>query len=420
MSTISSRDEGASDETAQADSHDRLVTWALALAQLVSWGSVYYSFSLLVVPMEQTMGWSRTATNAALSVGLLVSGFAAYPIGRWIDLGLGRRVMVVGSVIAAAMLLLWAGAQSLTVLFVAWIGLGISMAATFYDPVFAVVTHRYPRSFRTKITLITLVAGFASTVFIPLTQLLVGSVGWRTSLVVLAALNLIICLPIHVLAIRSSRADVSSRPNDGAVKLANDAATRRALRTPTFWALAVCFTAYYATFAALTFHLVPLMVERGVSNAVLVTTMALIGPAQVAARAVWFTFGRTVHVSTVGIIVVALFPLSTIVLISAGHSAALLWLFALCYGAANGLMTILRGTIVQDLMWTEGYGAVSGMLSFPSNVAKGIAPIAAASIWSFTHGYVAVEWTVFLVSILSAIAFFVAVRVSRHAATSAA
>jgi predicted MFS family arabinose efflux permease len=208
--------------------------------------------------------------------------------------------MAVGSVIAAAMLLLWADAGSLTVLFIAWIGLGISMAATFYDPVFAVVTHRYPRSFRNKITLITLVAGFASTVFIPLTQLLVGSVGWRTSLVVLAALNLIVCLPIHVLSIRSSRADEGSRPDNGAVKLANNAATRRALRSPTFWALAVCFTAYYATFAALTFHLVPLMVERGVSNAVLVTTMALIGPAQVAARAVWFTFGRTV--SRIGVL----------------------------------------------------------------------------------------------------------------------
>ncbi|SAL75458.1 major facilitator transporter [Caballeronia peredens] len=417
---MSNRSESASGNPAPADSEDKLITWALALAQLVSWGSVYYSFSLLVVPMEQGMGWSRTSTNAALSVGLLVSGFAAYPIGRWIDHGLGRRVMAVGSVIAAAMLLLWAGAQSLTLLFVAWIGLGISMAATFYDPVFAVVTHRYPRSFRTKITLITLVAGFASTVFIPLTQLLVGSVGWRTSIVVLAALNLVVCLPIHVMAIRSSRSrtDAGSRPESRDVKLANDAATRRALRTPTFWALAVCFTAYYATFAALTFHLVPLMVERGVSNAVLVTSMALIGPAQVAARAVWFTFGRTVHVSTVGTVVVTLFPLSTVILISAGHSATLLWLFALCYGAANGMMTILRGTIVQDLMWTEGYGAVSGMLSFPSNIAKGIAPIAAAGIWNLTHGYVAVEWTVFLVSILSAIAFFVAVRASRHAAVS--
>ncbi|EIM97554.1 hypothetical protein [Paraburkholderia hospita] len=82
------------------------------------------------------------------------------------------------------------------------------------------------------------------------------------------------------------------------------------------------------------------------------------------------------------------------------------------------MMTILWGTIVQDLMWTKGYGAVSGMLSFPSNVAKGVAPIAAASIWNFTRGYVAVEWTVFLVSILSVTAFFLAVRVSRHATTA--
>lgn len=54
----------------------------------------------------------------------------------------------------------------------------------------------------------------------------------------------------------------------------------------------------------------------------------------------------------------------------------------------------------------------------PSNVAKGVAPIAAASIWNFTRGYVAVEWTVFLVSILSVTAFFLAVRVSRHATTA--
>ncbi|WP_374954953.1 MFS transporter [Paraburkholderia sp. BL21I4N1] len=392
-----------------------LPTWALALAQLVSWGSVYYSFSLLMVPMEQTMGWSRTATNGALSVGLLVSGLAAYPVGRWIDHGLGRRVMVAGSLVAASMLLLWSTAQSLTLLFVVWIGLGAAMAATFYDPVFAVVTHAHPRTYKAKITLITLVAGFASTVFIPLTQFLVGEWGWRLALVALAAANLLVCLPIHFVAIRSSRCLDISKPSPTDVKRLNNAATRRALRTPSFWALAVSFTAYYATFAALTFHLVPLMVERNVTNAVLVTTMALIGPAQVMARAVWFVFGRGVHVSRIGFIVVTLFPISTVILICAGNSPSLLWLFALCYGAANGMMTILRGTIVQDLMWTEGYGAVSGMLSLPSNIAKGIAPIAAAAIWSLA-GYGAVEWTVFAVSLISAVGFFFAVHASRKLA----
>ena len=391
---------------------ESLTIWALAFAQLVSWGSVYYSFSLLVVPMEHAMDWSRTATNAALSLGLLVSGFAAYPVGRWIDRGLGRRVMSIGSIVATAMLLLWAGTSSLAVVFVAWIGLGVSMAATFYDPLFAVLTHRYPQRYKTRITLVTLVAGFASTVFIPLTQFLIGAAGWRVTLVALAGCNLAICLPIHALAIRSSRLDTASRRASVERKRADDSAAGRALRTPAFWALVICFTSYYATFAALTFHLVPLMVERGVSNTVLVITMALIGPAQVIARAVWFAFDRKVTITTVGYIVVTMFPVSTLILNFAGKSAMLLWLFALCYGGANGMMTILRGTIVQEFLWTEGYGAISGMLSLPSNLAKGIAPIAAATIWSLTRSYPAVEWTVSLVSMISAVCFFVAARVS--------
>src|SRR5471032_3364613 len=162
-----------------------IATWALATAQLVSWGSIYYAFSLFVVPMESALGWSRTATNAALSVGLLISGLTAYPIGTWIDHGHGRRVMVCGTLLAGAMLALWSQAHSHVTLFLVWIGLGVAMAATLYDPVFAVITRDFPGSFRTKITLITLVAGFASTVFIPLTQGLIEWCGWRGALLVL-------------------------------------------------------------------------------------------------------------------------------------------------------------------------------------------------------------------------------------------
>lgn len=391
-------------------------TWALAVAQLVSWGSIYYAFSLFVVPMENALGWSRTATNAALSTGLLTSGLAAYPIGTWIDHGHGRRVMVVGTILASAMLALWAQAHSLVTLFVVWIGLGGAMAATLYDPVFAVITRDFPATFRTKITLITLVAGFASTVFIPLTQVLVDVFGWRHALFGLAAANLMICLPIHAFAVRRDVPQSNGLDRKAAVRAANATATRRALRTPTFWALAVCFTAYYATFAALTFHLVPLMTERRVSAAVIVTTMAVIGPAQVLARVLWFTAGRNVSPSIVGLVITTAFPASVVILMSAGTSAPLLILFAVVYGGANGMMTILRGTIVQDLMWTEGYGAVSGLLSAPSNIAKGIAPISAAAIWTIGHRYVPVEWTVLLVGMVSAVAFGVAVGCAHRAA----
>ncbi|MFM0388366.1 MFS transporter [Paraburkholderia dipogonis] len=389
-----------------------IATWALAVAQLVSWGSIYYAFSLFVVPMEGAMGWSRTATNAALSVGLLISGVAAYPVGKWIDHGHGRRVMVSGTVLAAAMLALWSQAHSLVTLFIVWTGLGVAMAATLYDPVFAVITRDFPRSFRTKITLVTLVAGFASTVFIPLTQVLVDHLQWRDALLALAGFNLAICLPIHVFAIGRDAPREDDRDYKAALKATNAAGTGRALRTPTFWALAVCFTAYYATFAALTFHLVPLMAARRVSPALILTTMAVIGPAQVLARVLWFTIGRNVRPSIVGMVITTAFPASVLVLMCAGTSPELLILFAVVYGGANGMMTILRGTIVQDVMWTEGYGAVSGLFSMPSNIAKGIAPISAAAIWTAGGNYVPVEWTVLIVSLISVVAFIVAIRLT--------
>ena len=102
------------------------------------------------------------------------------------------------------------------------------------------------------------------------------------------------------------------------------------------------------------------------------------------------------------------FSASVLVLMCAGTSPALLILFAVVYGGANGMMTILRGTIVQDVLWTEGYGAVSGLLSMPSNIAKGIAPISAAAIWTASGNYLAVEWTVLVVSLVSAVAFILA------------
>jgi hypothetical protein len=290
------------------DVSSNVVAWALAIGQLVSWGTIYYAFSLFVVPMEYAPGWSRTATNAALSAGLLVSGVAAYPVGVWIDRGRGRAVTVGGSLLASAMMAIWSQTQSLAMLFVAWAGLGMAMAATLYDPVFAVITRCYPNSLRTKITLITLVGGF----------------------------------------------------------------------------------------------------KRHVQRSVILVTMAVIGPAQVLARILWFTVGRNVSPKIVGVAITTAFPVSVVILLFAGASPVWLILFALIYGGANGMMTILRGTIVQDVMWVEGYGAINGLLATPSNIAKGIAPISAAAIWAMEHSYLPVEWVVMLVSLVSAVAFGVA------------
>lgn len=387
------------------------LVWALAAAQLVSWGSIYYAFSLFIVPMEAELGWSRAALNGALSLGLLVSGLCAYPVGAWIDRKGGRAVMSLGSTLAAILLAAWSQVDSLVAFYAIWFGLGVALAATLYEPVFAVITRRFPESFGTRITALTLIGGFASTVFIPLTQLFIARLGWRDALLVLALCNLALCLPIHALLLREDGGGSSTALPAGQRQSSESVAMRRALRHRAFWGLAVCFTAYYTTFTALTFHLIPLLDERGVPIATTVAAIAVIGPAQVAGRVTLLAFRGRLSAARAGRIATLLFPSSVLILIAFPTSIAALFVFAAVYGCGNGIITIVRGTAVPELLWREGYGAINGALSLPANIAKAAAPFGAAAIWSVAGGYGAVLWSIFAGGALAALGFWYAARV---------
>lgn len=380
---------------------------ALALAQLVSWGSIYYSFSLFVVPMEGALGWSREWLNGALSLGLLVSGVLAYPVGALIDRGFGRAVMSLGSLLGAALLALWSGVASVGAFYLLWLGLGAALAATLYDPVFAVLTRRFPESYRTRITVLTLVGGFASTVFVPLTQLFIETLGWRHALIALALCNLVLALPVHALLLGETRG-AAARHGDDAARARDRAAVRRALRHRAFWALALCFTAYYANFAALTFHIIPLLAERGVAMGVIVGAIAVVGPAQVLGRIVLLALGRRFSAAIAGRIAFVVFPASVALLIAWPRSEAALFAFAALYGAANGVITIVRGLIVPELLGRDAYGAINGALSLPANLARAAAPFGAALLWTWAGGYGAVLWAIIAGGILAAAGFWVA------------
>lgn len=386
---------------------------ALAAAQLVSWGSVYYSFSLLVLPMEAELGWSRSAINGALSLGLLTAGLCAYGVGSWIDCRGGRLLMTAGTVAAALLLALWSQIDSLAALYAIWVGLGMAMAAILYEPVFAVLTRSFPQSYRTRITVLTFIAGFASTVFVPLTQALVDAVGWRGTLLALAGISLAVGLPVHGLWLRDAAVGTAAAAGEDAAAVSRES-IRRALHHPVFWSLAVSLTAYYGTFSALTFHIIPLLAERRIPTAVAIGAVALIGPSQVAGRFVVFMAGRRLPIAVTGRVVLWAFPLAVLLLILFPNSVAMLYAAAVLYGSANGIMTIVRGTAVPELMWRDGYGAVNGALAMPATAAQAVAPLGAALLWSATGGYDAVLWTLCAVSGLAAVAFWGAVAWARR------
>ncbi|HEX7968794.1 MAG TPA: MFS transporter, partial [Stellaceae bacterium] len=272
--------------------------------------------------------------------------------------------------------------------------------------VFAVITRSFPHDYRTRITALTLVGGFASTVFIPLTQLFIAELGWRDALIALALCNIAIAFPVHALLLRDgARKDRIARAETRAI---GDAAMRRALGHPVFWALAICFTAYYATFSAMTFHIIPLLTERGVPTTTIVAAIATIGPAQVAGRVVLLALGRRCSTALAGRLAFLGLPCSALLLLALPASLAGLFAFACVYGGANGVITIIRGTAVPDLLWREGYGAINGALTLPANVARAAAPFGAALIWGATGDYDAVLWAILLGGIIAGLGFWLA------------
>ena len=280
----------------------RLPTFSLCLSlpQLISWGSLFYTFSLLMGPLEAELGLTRAESSLAFSLALLAEGVGAYAVGRWIDAGHERRVMAWGS--------LWVGAglgahsliDSLSGFYAVWAWLGVGMAATLYNPAFAIVTRRFGQDFRRAVITITFLGGLASTVFIPLVSWWIALWGWRTSLQLLALLQLAVCLPMHLWLLqgapqapsaqRAADAPASARRSDGAL--------RTHLRQPTFWLLTLFLVLTMALTSALPVHMIELLGEAGLPAAWVVGIPAAIGVLQVFGRLLLFVFERRWDVHT--------------------------------------------------------------------------------------------------------------------------
>ncbi|MGE0725566.1 MAG: MFS transporter [Alphaproteobacteria bacterium] len=357
----------------------------LGIGQIASWGSLYYSFPLIAEAMGGELGYGKAELYGATTIGMLISALAAYPIGTAIDRGRGRAIMTLGSIAGGLLLLGWALLDSIVAFYVILAGIGLIQAMTLYEPAFAVVARRFGSDSRRGITALTLWGGFASTVFVPLIQFLLDRVGWRDTLIVLALVNLVLCAGVYAWVI-DPRADIAQAPKRGDGSDAGHDVVRWAMRQPAFWGLALAFTAYFFGFSALTFHLYPILIERGLDTTAVVGVIAIIGPAQVAGRMLIWVFGSNAPVRLIGIATAAAFPISVGILWLAPPTLVALAAFAVIQGMANGVMTIVRGLCVPEMLTRESYGAVNGALALPGTAARALAPVLAAVLWGIGGG----------------------------------
>jgi MFS family permease len=396
---------------------------ALALAQLVAWGTFYYAFAILMTPMGAELGWSKTEMNGALSLGLAVTGLASFGTGRWIDRHGGRALMTLGSLVGAALLMLWSQITQLWQLYAIWVCIGAVCATVLYDPIFAVVARAFAADYRRAITTITLLGGLASTVFIPVTQGLVEIFGWRHALLVLALIELPICAAIPWLLLRGRETAVAVAATAASTEGRRVGVVGRAMRQPVYWLLVASFVSFALFYTALLFNLVPLLRERGFTIGQAVAVYACIGPSQVAGRIVLLALERWLTATIAGIVATALPVVALIILGAAAPDSLSVYVFAVAFGAGMGIKTIVQATAAPEFLGREGYGALQGSIMTPIYAAQAVSPFAAAMIWQFGGGYDLLERVLLLCAVVSAAAFalaaFLASKLPPHARASA-
>lgn len=395
---------------------NRTLTHVLGAGQVCSWGSLYYTFPLIAQSMQQELGWSKSELFGAATLGLICAALVSYPIGVAIDRGHGKSVMGWASVASALMLIWWSHIDSILPFYIVITLIGGLQAGILYEPAFAVLARRVgPLKARAGITTITFWGGFASTVFIPLTQWMIDLWDWRDTLVALAGVNLI-CAAVYFYLIRPEM-DAIHEHHDQA-KQANierdRQIVRRALTNTTFWLLIISLVVYAAMFSAFTFHMYPLLQESGISTKEVVQAIAIIGPAQVAGRVVISIFAARAPMRTIGAVVVTTFPFTFAALL---FDSITFWLVAVVfavYGFANGIFTIVRSLVVPEMLSPHAYGALNGLLTIAATLARAVGPVAAAWLWSIDQSYHEVLVWIVISAIVLMVTFFLAGIVSQR------
>lgn len=358
------------------------IIWALGVTQIIGYGSLYYSFSVLSEAIGESLSWSTQWVFAALSVALLAGGFLAPLAGKLMDRHGAANVMTIGSVLAAIALALTALAPN-GYTFAGGV-IAIELVSTFvlYAAAFAALVELGGKSAQASIVHLTLIAGFASTIFWPLTSWLSGFMDWREIYLVFAGLNLFVCAPLHywiaahITTHKKANAEAAILPSGG-----------RATDTPTlsgqrknlvFGLLLAGFAIEGFLLSGILLQIMPLLNTIGLAaSSVLITT--LFGPAQVLSRLINMMLGKGLRQTHLGIITALLLPIALAVLAMTAPIVAGAVVFAVLFGLGSGLTSIISGSLPLELFGRQGYGSRLGWMSSARQIASAIAPFMLAS-----------------------------------------
>jgi MFS family permease len=342
---------------------------ALSVGQVVSWGILYYALIVAAPAIADDTGWSLVTVTAAFSGGLVVSALAGVVVGRLLDQRGPRVVMTSGALIGTVGLVVVALAPDPLVFAAGWALCGLAQSAVLYQAAFTVITRRHGERRQTPLTIVTLAGGLASTLFAPVTALLLGVLDWRGTFLVLAATLAVITVPLHWFSLERSWEHLPMHHGDAPAHTVSGV-----IRTRRFWFLEVTMIVLAVSMLSATLAAVPLFTEKGLTFELAALGLGLIGAGQVIGRLLFLVRPQHAPPWVLLCAVAALAAVSLGALAVVPGPAWLLIVLGVVAGAVRGAFTLVQASAVADRWGTRNYGAINGTFAAPITIASALAP----------------------------------------------
>lgn len=373
-------------------------------------GFVAFAVSALLKPIALDLDTGRGVVSTAIGLGRLASGLISPFVGRLADLSGPRLVVAFGMTLTAVGLVVLGFAQTEAWLYFAWsllVSVGVAAGFTVALDKLVIGTGQGRRGMALAVRFS--IAAVVSTVLVPTVTILVEAFGWRATCFIWAAV-IIMMLPIPLLAFGPS----SSAPKPIRQSTDTPSNTRSILRNPTFWLVALAFTAQAAVVTGLSVHLVPLMTDTGLPAAqagVIFGCMILLS---VPVRLITGRIADKASPDLLPALLAGLFVLQAacVGLFAVWPNSASTLILILAQGIGAGAPTLVVLLMCAHLFGEERFGSVQGMLMALQVPGTATAPIIAGVIYDQLGSYQLAIGIFALVLLLAAVCMAL---LSRHA-----
>lgn len=356
------------------------ITLPLAIAQTVIWASIFYLFPAFLPTWESETPWDKTDLTGAFTVALLIAAATSPKIGRAIDSGQGKTLMLYGNLAAVILLILLSQTTALWQFYGVWALLGLCMAASLYEPCFAMLIRHLGTDAKPSITRITLIAGLAGTVAFPTAHYLNTKLDWSTAILCYAAAVGLITLPLNAWSMNNLQNRFPVARSLQAAQLKKVPFGRK------FWMLAMTFMIIAIVHGMIITHLLPLLAERGVAAGFAILAASLVGPMQVFGRIVMMATEAKVTTFTTAVACYAGMAAGCTALLFAGASPLLILSFVIVHGGSYGVTSIVRPMLTRETLGSASFGQISGRMGGLFMLGTAIAPFGGSLIWQLS-GY---------------------------------